>query len=172
MPSGAAVVRRPGKRGTAWAIKWIDAAGRQCWETLGREPAWNEAKAQRELGKRLQAVERDRWRKPTRVTFDAFADRFLAEYLPGRNLKTSTLVDYKLTLGRHLRPFFGHLELAAIEPSDVDAYIGEKTGKLAPKTVANHLGLLGVMFRVARRWRLVSSNPVEEIDRRDPRIAR
>jgi hypothetical protein len=74
------------------------------WETLGREPGWSEARAQRELGKRLQAVERDRWRKPERVTFPAFADRFEADYLPGRNLKPSTLIDYRLTLRRHLRP--------------------------------------------------------------------
>ena len=110
MPSGAAVIRRPGKRSTSWAIKWCDVDGRQCWETLGREPDWNEAKAQRELGKRLQAVERDRWRKPERVDLSAFADRFEADYLPGRNLKPSTLIDYRLTLRVHLRPFLGHLD--------------------------------------------------------------
>ena len=51
---------------------------------LGREPEWNEQRAERELGKRLQAVERDGWRKPERVSFAAFADRFEADYLPGR----------------------------------------------------------------------------------------
>ena len=137
---------------------------RQCWETLGREPEWNEAKAQRELGKRLQAVERDRWRKPERVTFSAFADRFEADYLPGRNLKPSTLIDYRLTLRVHLRPFLGHLELAAIEPADLDAYIASKTGKLSPKTISNHLGLLRVMFKVALRWRLVQRSPVDEVE--------
>jgi integrase len=164
MPSGAAVIRRPGKRSTSWAIKWCDVAGHQCWETLGREPEWNEAKAQRELGKRLQAVERDRWRKPERVTFSAFADRFEADYPPGRNLKPSTLVDYRLTLRVHLRPFLGHLELAAIEPADLDAYIAAKTGALAPKTIGNHLGLLRVMFKVALRWRLVQRSPVDEVE--------
>ena len=164
MPSGAAVIRRPGKRSTSWAIKWCDVDGRQCWETLGREPDWNEAKAQRELGKRLQAVERDRWRKPERVTFSAFADRFEADYLPGRNLKPSTLIDYRLTLRVHLRPFLGHLELAAIEPADLDAYIASKTGKLSPKTIGNHLGLLRVMFKVALRWRLVQRSPVDEVE--------
>ena len=81
MANGAAVVRRPGKTSTSWSIKWVDAAGKQCWETLGREPMWSETKAQRELGKRLQAVERDRWRKPERITFDSFADRYLADFL-------------------------------------------------------------------------------------------
>lgn len=164
MPSGAAVIRRPGKRGTAWAIKFIDASGKQCWETLGHEPQWSEAKAQRELGKRLQAVERDRWRKPERVTFEAFADRFEADYLPGRNLKPSTVTDYELTLRVHLRPFLGHLDLAAIEPADLDAYIAGKTGELAPKTIGNHLGLLRVMFKVALRWRLVRRSPVDEVE--------
>lgn len=163
MARGAAVVRRAGKRGVVWAIKFRDAEGRQVWETLGREPEWSEARAQRELGKRLQAVERERWRKPNRVTFTDFAERFERDYLPGRNLKPSTQIDYRLTIRRHLRPFFGHLDLAAIEPADVDAYIADKTASLSPKTIRNHLSLLGVMFKTARRWRLVGVNPLDEV---------
>jgi integrase len=151
-------------------VKWTDAAGRQCWETLGREPEWNEAKAQRELGKRLDAVERDRWRKPERVTFSDFAERFKVGYLPGRNLKPSTHDDYVSIIDGRLIPLLGHLTLAAIEPSDIDSYIAEKTGELSPKTISNHLGLLRVMFKVARRWRLVSSNPIDEVE--PPRVER
>lgn len=168
MSRGAAVIRRPGRRAVTWSIKFSDAEGRQVWETLGREPEWNEARAQRELGKRLQAVERERWRKPDRLTFAAFAERFERDYLPGRNLKPSTLVDYRLTIRRHLRPFFGHLDLAAIEPADVDMYVAEKTTALAPKTISNHLSLLGVMFKTARRWRLVAANPLDEVE--PPRV--
>ncbi len=168
MARGAAVIRRQGKGGVTWAIKFRDADGRQVWETLGRSPAWDEAKAQRELGKRLNAVERERWRKPVRVTFTDFAELFRRDYLPGRNLKPSTLIDYTLTLRRHLEPFFGHLDLTAIEPRDVDAYIAMKTRDLSPKTITNHLGLLRVMFKVARRWRLVASSPLDEIE--PPRV--
>ena len=61
MPSGACVVRRERKRGAVWSLKFADADGRQCWERLGRETdGWTRQKAERELGKRLQAVERDR----------------------------------------------------------------------------------------------------------------
>jgi integrase len=35
---------------------------------------------------------------------------------------------------------------------------------LAPKTISNHLGLLRVMFKVARRWRLVQRSPVDEVE--------
>src|SRR4051794_34565710 len=114
MPRGSGVIRRPGKRGVAWAIKFADADGHVCWETLGREPQWNEARARQELGKRLDRVDRERWRKPDRLTFEAFAYRFREDYLPGRNLKPSTIVDYELTLRLHLVPFFGMHELAKI----------------------------------------------------------
>jgi integrase len=164
MPSGAAVIRRAGSRRAVWSLKFIDAAGDQVWERLGPEPAWSRQKAERELGKRLQAVEHERWRKPARTTFGAFAERFERDYLPGRNLKPSTHADYLSILNGRLIPFFGDLELGAIEPSDVDAYVASVSRELAPKTVKNHLGLLQVMFKVAMRWRLVRGNPLHEVE--------
>ena len=78
------------------------------------------------------------------------------------------MIDYEGSLANHLVPFFGQLELVAIEPFDIDAYIAEKGHRLSPKTIGNHLGLLGVLFKVAMRWRLVTSNPVAQVDR--PRV--
>src|SRR3954464_14018122 len=89
MRRGANVVRYQGKRGAVWRIRYRDAAGRQVQETLGPEPEWTERKAQRELGKRLAAVQ-EGFRKPDKTTFAQFADRFVRDYLPGRNLKQST----------------------------------------------------------------------------------
>ena len=169
MPSGAAVVRREGKRGVSWCLKYRDAVGKQVWETLGREPEWSEARAQRELGKRLQAVERDRWRKPERIAFAAFAERWEADYLPGRNLKPSTVSDYGSIIRGHLVPHFGHLALAALEPADVDGYVAAQAAAgLSPKTIRNHLALLGVMLKVARRWRLTTADPLAEVE--PPRV--
>ena len=68
MPRGAAVVRYEGSRGPVWRIKYRDAAGKQVQETLGPAPPWAERKAQRELGKRLAAVN-EGFRKPERTTF-------------------------------------------------------------------------------------------------------
>jgi integrase len=168
MASGC-VVKYAGKHGTVWRILWRDATGRQVMETVGHaKDGWTEKKAKAELRNRLTDVERDGYRAPQPITFAAFAERFESEFLPGRNLKPSTLVDYELTLRVHLRPYFGALKLAAIEPEHVDAYIAAKTKTLSPKTVTNHLALLGVMFKVARRWRLVTTNVVEQVDR--PRL--
>lgn len=178
--AGGSVVAYEGARGRVWRIKYRDAAGRQVMETLGRaDDGWTERKAQRELRNRLTDVDRDGYRKPERLTFAAFAGRFEGDYLPGRNLKPSTLLDYSNTIGRpdnerdvkarHLCEFFGSRELASIEPADVDAYIvAAKRKGLSPKTISNHLGTLGVMFKVAKRWRLVQANPVLDVDR--PRV--
>ena len=82
MASGAAVIQREGKHGKiTFCIKWRDHDGRQCWERLGRSRQWNETKAQRELGKRLEQVEREQWRKPGGITFAAFAERFTRDHL-------------------------------------------------------------------------------------------
>lgn len=170
MPRGAAILVYEGKRGRTFRVKYRDAAGRQVMETLGREPEWSRERAERELGKRLDRVEKGH-RRPRRLTFAAFADTFETEYLPGRNLKRSTLVDYGSTLRCHLLPFFDGMELAAIGPREIDAYITAKTNQrkpLSPKTVGNHLRLLNVMFKVAARWQLVTANPVALVER--PRV--
>jgi integrase len=168
MASGS-VIRYQGARGEVFRIKFRDATGRQVMETLGAAAdGWNERKAQRELRNRMTDVERDGYRRLQPLTFTAFAARWQRDYLPGRNLKPSTVIDYENTIRRHLLPLFGEFDLASITPADVDAYIAAKTGELSPKTIGNHLGALSVMFKVAQRWRLVRSNPVAEVDR--PRV--
>jgi integrase len=143
-------------------------SGKQVKETLGRaDEGWTKRKAEAELRARLTDVQRDGYRKPEKLTVATFAERFLTEHIPGRNLKTSTLVDYRLTIDRHLVPAFGDVELVDLSrrPELVERYATAKLIEgLSPKTIRNHLALLGRMFRVAIRWRLVSANPVEMID--------
>jgi integrase len=167
MPRGASVVRYQGKRGAVWRIRYRDAAGRQVQETLGPEPEWTERRAQRELGKRLAAVQ-EGFRKPDKTTFAEFADRFVRDYLPGRNLKRSTTENYRYILDGHLLPFFGVHALSELEarPELIDVYIALKTQSgLSTKTTQNHLLLLNVMLRRAVVWRLIRTNPVASIDR-------
>jgi integrase len=171
VPPGPAVVRYQGKRAVVWRIRYRDAAGRYVWETLGREPYWNRGKAERELGKRLAAVE-EGYRKPDKTTFAIFSKRFQSEYLPGRNLKPTTLENYRYILERHLLPHFGRHLLSELEarPELIDTYVSLKANQgLSAKTIHNHLVLLNLMLRRATVWRLIRANPVASIDR--PRLA-
>lgn len=87
--------------------------------------------------------------------------------LAAKPRKRTTLIDYRATLRNHLRPAFGTDDLVRLsqEPERFERYAAEKLGGgLAPKTVRNHLALLGLMFRQARKWRWVSENPLELVD--------
>ena len=166
-----AVWRYQGPRGTVWRIRYRDASGRRILETLGKEPAWNETLAEKELRRRLVDVERDGYHKPERLTFAAFAERWLDEYLPGRQLKQTTTDGYRQTLNRHLLPALGSYTLERLErePQLLDHYLTQKTQQgLSPKTITNQLLLLQVMLKAAVRWRLIRHNPVRDIDR--PRL--
>jgi integrase len=157
----------------------VASAGASATETppaaassLGREPLWNRKRAEAELRRRLVDVERAGYRRPERLTFADFTERWLSEYLPGRGLKLTTLDGYRQTLNRHLLPCFGATSLQELEqqPELIDRYITQKIqAGLAPKTVHNHLLLLQVMLKTAIRWRLIQRNPVTDAER--PRIA-
>jgi integrase len=157
-----------GARGTVWRIRYRDATGRRILETLGKEPAWNQNRAEKELRRRLVDVERDGYQKPQRLLFKDFAQQWLDDYLPGRNLKLTTTNGYRQTLHKHLLPHFGTTTLEELErkPELIDRYITSKTRQgLSPKTITNHLLLLQVMLKRAVRWRLIRSNPVTETER-------
>jgi integrase len=157
-----------GKRGTSWRIRYRDASGRRILETLGKEPHWSRAKAERELRRRLVDVERDNYTKPERTLFADFARQWLDEYLPGRALKLTTTDGYRQILNRHLLPHFGRTPLSEVEqkPELIDHYISQKMRRgYSPKTIHNHLLLLQVMLKSAVRWRLIKTNPVTDAER-------
>ena len=88
------VWRYEGQRGVSWRIRYTDAAGKRVLETLGKEPEWSRKRAEQELRRRLVDVERDGYRKPEKLSFAEFAERWLVEYLPSRNLKPTTVRNY------------------------------------------------------------------------------
>jgi integrase len=168
LPSGACVLRYEGVRGVTWKVKYRDADGKQVKETVGSErDGWTRQKAERELGKRLDAVEKG-MRKPRRRVFGDLLDEFETVSLAAKPRKKTTVIDYKATIRNHLRPYFGEEDLAMLSrrPEAFERYAGEKIkAGLSPKTVRNHLTLLGLVFRQARKWRWVSENPLELVDK-------
>lgn len=170
-PKWGRVWRYQGPRGVVWRIRYQDATGRRVMETLGKEPAWDRKHAETELRRRLVDVEREGYRKPEKLSFAGFSERWLDEYLPGRGLKLTTTDSYRQTINRHLLPAFGKHPLERIErePELIDRYITTKTrAGLSPKTITNHLLVLQVMLKTAIRWRLIRHNPVSDIQR--PRV--
>jgi integrase len=172
MPSGAAVITYEGKRGRVFRVKYADADGRQIMETVGREAeGFTRRDAEEVLRERLVDVKRDGLTFG-RETFASFVERFLDVYLPTRGLKRSTLIDYTNTLRGHALPILGSYTLTELEqrPELLDDYLTELATKkkLSAKTRANHVSTLHRVFEVARRWKLIRSNPVDAIEK--PRV--
>jgi len=166
MASGS-LIRYTGKRGVVWRIKYRDADSRQVMETIGPD----RRDAERELRRRLVDIERDGFRKPRRLGFAEFAERWFSEYLPARNLKPTSVQNYRISIERHLVPFFRAYDLVELEarPELIDRYVTEKTRQgLSPKTISNQLTDLNVMLKQAVRWKLIRSNPVAGVER--PRV--
>jgi integrase len=167
MPSGC-VLRYDGPRGVSWKLKYRDSSGRQVKETLGREPEWNRKLAERELVRRLDAVERG-WRKPHPLTFGEYADRWLHEAGKRRQWKPATVLVFTNAIKR-LRKTFGPMPLGAIRPRDVVAYSRDALDEFSAKTVQLHLNVLHDVFKTAVAEELIQSNPVSGIER--PRAVR
>ena len=91
MPSGAAVIRYDGKRGTVWRIKWRDATGKQVKETVGAERdgvTWKHANEA--LQDRLSDVRRKGYRRPGPLKFRDYAETWFTEGEARRRWKPTT----------------------------------------------------------------------------------
>jgi integrase len=174
MPHGACVIKRRGKRGVVWYVKYRDADGRQVKERLGSElEGWNRRKAAAELRARLTAVEKEGLRRIDPTTFAAFGREWLETYPDLRDLKRSTREGYRSIIERHFIPVLGTRKIDTIDAGDLDRYVaGKRRAGLGPRTINTHLNLLNELFVAAakRRPPLVRTNPVPVVDRpREPR---
>ena len=96
-------------------------------------------------------------KEPPRLS--RFAEEFLETYAEANN-KPSEVASKRTTCKKHLVPVFGKKKLDEIGARDVEAYKAMKLKEgLSPKTVNNHLAVLGRMLRVARRWELTERVP-------------
>ena len=94
---------------------------------------------------------------------DQLADRFESEHLPRK--RASTAGDYKSMLVRHIRPALGHLKVAEVTFSDVDALHRKITKSGSPYAGNRVVALLSKMFSSAMRWNMCESNPAKGIER-------
>jgi integrase len=166
MARGSAVVLYRGKRGDVWRIKYTDASGKQHMETLGpASEGWNRKRARLELRAREDAVAREGYRKPERVTFESFALQWVEQYASAKDLKKSTGDGYRSILRTHLIPAFRTKQLGEITVERIEHYLAEKRKHVDGSTTNRHLNVLSLIFKAALRRGLVQVNPVPLVDR-------
>jgi integrase len=167
------VILWKGKRGNVWRIKYMDAKGKAVMETIG--PAKSEARpdgftrsdVEAELRDRLNRVEKKRWEKPKPLTFREYQATWLDQQDRLRHWKPTTYTVYAYVLKR-LTLHFGPMQLGAIRPRDVAAYVAEQSRVLGAATVNRDVGIFYDVLKTAVREELIDSNPAEGAKR--PRI--
>ena len=164
----------PDGKQRSWALRFR-AYGRRRFVSLGTpEEGWSRQRAEAELRHVLADIERGIWRpaEPApapEVKEDPTFHEFASEWLQNREpeLRPKTLASYRWQLSRHLLPFFAEYRLREITPRTVDAYKSEqlRRGRLGPNQINKTLGLLGRILKAARRYGLLQSNPLDDVDR-------
>jgi len=136
-------VAHPVRLRDKWRIRWVDEHGARHSDVFTTH---KEAEHQLRR-KQLEVEERRRGLRPREIldkTFGDLADYWIANRVPQ---KRSGHHDESI-IRRHLRPAFGPLKLRAVSLGHIDEF-AVKRQQLDPKTLSNHLTLLGSMFRVA-----------------------
>jgi integrase len=137
---------------------------RECVGQVSRRRALDALKARQ--GEVVQGRYQLR-RKVPRLSFDAFATRFLEFSKAHKSSRTNEADETRM---KHLRPFFGRYPLDQITPFLVEKYIHQRRQALtrrklpvAPATINRELAVLKHLFNKAIEWGSAERNPVRGI---------
>ncbi len=136
--------------------------GVQRWLTIGQHgDGWSPEKARKEAerlkGKIRDGVDPALDAKIEREadSFDAFADRYLADYAKNHK-KASTVREETRALKNHIRPALGKYRVKDIQRGDIARF--HQGMKATPYAANRYLALLSHMFNIAEDWGLRPEN--------------
>lgn len=151
-----ASIRRRGNRPSPWEAVHRDPNGRQQTRSVRRK-----VDAQRWLDEQTAAMVTGQYISPAagRVTVREYGDQWRAAQVH----RQSSADKIESLLRLHVYPLLGERRLAAVRPSDVQAWVKRLLveHQLAPSTVAVVHGVLASMFKTAVRDRIIPASPCE-----------
>ena len=151
----------PRKKGNRWEINYTDAFGKRQFRTFRTKR--EATSALHHLNAEAESIRAGALAQPPEPhSFSELADYWLKHRAPRKR----SGADDRSIINRHLRPYFGEIELPVIGVELIDQFTLEKAEDLSPKTLRNILTLFGTMLRLAQRLGWLASLP--HIDK--PRI--
>lgn len=161
--------KHPGlwRQGNAVVFKYRDARGRQHW---AKAPTVTEAKRLREAIR--TDVARGEYRAVSRERFADYARAWVETYA-GRTrsgIREVTLSDYRARLETKAIPYFGTIQLAAIEPQDIKAFAAHLAAEgLRPNSVRLALAPVKLVLATAFEEGRIRINPAAGVRIATPR---
>jgi integrase len=159
---------KQGRQHTRWMIhiehSWPDGRKQTIRKISPVQTKRGAEQYEREVRKQLVSGTWKEGPKKQTPTLEDFAEEFLAYQA---TLNKASVIDTKRRLLRlHLLPAFGKRRLDQIDERAIDAYTVDKLEHITPRgkqiepaSVNQHLKLLGRMFRIAHKWKLVREVP-------------
>lgn len=150
--------RKPTKNCTgSWQARWYKADGSRDSATRKRK---DDAIAARNTA--VAAIEAGTWLDPKRGTISLAEWR--AIWLKGRAVEDTTAARGASHWNAHIREAWGAVPLRAIGHQEVQNWVRRLEARgLAPRTVGDILGSLGVLMAAAKRDQRIGINPCEKI---------
>lgn len=135
------------------------ANGRQRWKAIGK----SKKNAQKFLTGILSSIHSGTYQEIKTTPFPDFTQQWL-DHTSSR-VKARTLESYDGLIRLHLIPFFGKHLLTQITPQDIESFISHCMNKkgLSPRTTNYLLTVLKMLLAKARHWKLLRTDPAEEI---------
>ncbi|MER7540218.1 site-specific integrase [Streptomyces sp. NPDC097704] len=124
-----------------WAVRWRDPQGKQRKKSFKRKPD-----AQRYAAELKSSMDEGSYINPVtrQTTFREVAEKWQAA--SGVQHRPSTVANVDRALKRHILPTFGDREIGAVRKTDVQEWVTERAGVLAPSTLEVVYGTLRAVF--------------------------
>jgi integrase len=167
VPGFGARVTSAGAR--SFVLNYLTKGGRERRITIGSCADWSTTDARAEAKRLRHIVDQggdplaDLQDARAAPTVNELADRFEQEHLPRK--RATTKAAYHQMLVNHIRPALGHLKVAEVSFSDIDALHRKITKSGSPYAGNRVVAVLSKMFSSAIRWNMRESNPAKGIER-------
>ena len=154
------------RRGS-YHISYTDAQGRRKQRKLKGAHTLTQARSLRDA--ELRNIEKAHvlgYTPPGKETFAEIMARYLAHQRA--RLTAAAYARTKGIVEGHLTNSFGPVRLADIRRGDVQRYVTERSGSVAPASVVRELNVLKHLLNLAVDWELIPLNPCERV--KSPRV--
>lgn len=150
------------KNGVLYVVFRNPVDGRQKWLRAGRSRT--EAKLLR--NKIEGELLRSEYQETQTATFSEFVELWLDRYPKLRNMKPSTLRDYRSAFRAHWTPEFGSIPLDRITLEHLQRYVADRLEQgVSARRMADVIIPLKTMFKWAVKWNYLKSSPAADLEK-------
>ncbi len=152
------------KRGRIWYLR-LQRNGKDYWKSTKTAKVTLARVIRDEILEGIKAEqEKEEIPPEQRLTFKQFVQKW--EEIKTGSVKPSTMTRYKNIITCYLEPQFGDKPMGDITTQELVEFTSERKRKVAaPKTAINQIALLKMMFREAKRWGYLKTDPAVELER-------